>query len=146
MLGKLKSMIASLRDSVINITFLKGLTSRIEGQGVGQPIVTNDYNIESIVRTGVGVYEYTPKQTTFFGGNIVDRGLPSVSLSISSNPATDLHEYTLVAGVGIVTISVTAIEQGAGNRLDFLPYDLEAGDYLYLAYLVNAGLGKLPPE
>jgi len=50
-----------------------------------------------------------------------------------------------VPSPGIFTITVSEMIQGTGNRLDFNPYDIIAGDNISVNIFVNAGDGQLPP-
>jgi hypothetical protein len=147
--GKLKSMISGLRSSIISSVLLKGSTLRMEGNGASDPTLANTYNAASVIRQGVGVYRVQVKQITFYGVNILDRGTPALSYIITGDPTTDLHSITFQPGSGAANefdIEVLAIEQGTGNRLDIVPYDLIAGDFVYFSLEVNAGDGDLPPE
>ena len=147
--GKLKSMINRLRRSVVDSVLLKGVTLNIEGDGVNDPILTNDYNVVSVVRQSTGLYRVQVKQTTFYGVNIFDRGIPNLQLVITSDIATDMHTANFLVSGGAANefdIEVLSIEQGAGNRLDILPFDIETGDFIYMSLEVNAGDGDLPPE
>jgi len=147
--GKLKSMINRLSGRVINNVLLKGVTIILEGDGANDPILTNDYNVVSVIRQGIGIYRVQVKQITFHGVNIFLRGIPNLESVITSNANTDLHEVGFQlsgGGSNEFDIQVFAIEQGTGNRLDIVPFDIEAGDFVYMSLEVNAGDGDLPPE
>jgi len=66
-IGKLKVMIIRLRNQLISYLPLKGLMLRIEGAGASDPVIKVNYNVLTVVRTGVGIYVITPVQITFFG-------------------------------------------------------------------------------
>ena len=71
--GKLKSMINRLSGRVINNVLLKGVTITLEGDGANDPIVTNDYNVTSVIRQSTGLYRVKVKQT-------IRKGFPSYCL------------------------------------------------------------------
>ncbi len=146
-IAKLKSMINLVDENIINTTFLKGFAFRLEGQGVSNPLVTVGYNIRSVIRTGKGVYRVTLTQDTFFGFDVIDNALVSNSWNIINDAASDGHFVTLTdVSPGVADITVVNIEQGTGNRIDFNPYDLVAGDFVDIAGMLNVGSGELPPN
>ena len=53
MLGKLKSIVNKLRNEILQFLPFKALMVRIEGAGASDPIIQLEYNVDSVVRTGV---------------------------------------------------------------------------------------------
>ena len=146
MLGKLKSMINILTNEVINFTALKGAMLNIEGAGAGNPVINDSYNVTSVTRTGVGVYNVVPIQNTFYGLDIFTNSTRAANGVIAPTAASDAHFVELKTGVGSTfDIVITEMVQGVGNRIDFNPYDIIAGDNVTVSVLVNSGLGQLPP-
>lgn len=144
--GKLKSSIGELQFAVANFTFLKGMALRIEGNGGSDPDISVQYNIDTVVRQSEGVYRATLTQDTFFGTLIADNSITTVSFSIVNDGDSDGH-FVSVAKITDLTfdISVVGLIQGTGNRIDFDPYDIVAGDFVDIGLLLDAGFGELPP-
>lgn len=146
MLGKLKSAISALRDDVVQNFPLKGAMVRIVGNGVGNPTISNTYNIASVVRTGVGVYRGTMTQGSFYGVDLLTNGVFTSGFTIVASANTDnfLVNFTTVSP-GIFDCKVYEISQGAGIRLTITPYDILATDTISCALLLNVNRGRLPP-
>ena len=146
MLGKVKSMISQLRVFLINAVWWKGGSLSFEGAGLSDPITSAEYNIDSVTRSGIGVYDIMLTQETFYGIDVVDFGIPTLTFDINTDANTELHAVKFAAIAGGARVTVLAVVQGTGNRLDFDPYDIEAGDHIHMSLMVNAGVGGLPPE
>ena len=146
MLGKVRAMINKLQSMLVNTVWFKGFGVSFQGQGVADPLISNGYNVESITRTGVGVYTVTPTQSTFFGVSIIENSFPTISYAISPSAETSLFIVGIIGSGGDATITVKAAIQGAGNQIDVVPYDLVAGDFISATLLLTVGTGELPPQ
>ncbi len=138
-------MVSQLRLDVIAYLPLKAVMLNIEGAGGANPIIEANYNIDTVVRTGVGVYRITILQATMFGVSIENNGVPNIGNAIQASLSSDAHD------IKILTISptefdliVTEIIQGSGNKLEFQPYDIIAGDDVGLTILLTIR-NELPP-
>lgn len=146
MLGKLKSMISRLRDDLIDYAPIKGLMLAIEGNGASDPTIITGYNIDAVTRTGVGVYEVTLVQNTFYGIAIGDVSVSAIGYTIAPTVTTELYAVSVVStGALTFDIEVSEVTQGTGNKLDIAPYDIVSGDSVSAALYMNLGGGELPP-
>ena len=141
-------MISNLRGDVKDFSVFKGLLLSISGNiATSDPVVNVEYNIASVVRTGIGVYRITAKQDTIFGLLVGANSIVTISHTIQPSAASEAHFVRLVKVSSITfDIEVTEMTVGAGNKLEVNPYDIIAGDGVDTAFLLHLGLGKLPPE
>lgn len=149
MLGKLKSIINKLRNEVIQFLPLKGLMIRVEGNGLGNPIIQLEYNVSSVARTGVGVYRLTISQETFYGIPVIPNSVATLTYDIAPNVNTDAYYVALnVISTTVIDVQVFEAAQGAGNKIQYNPYDILAGDTISGSLLFNSGIReqRLPPE
>lgn len=146
MIGKLKSMISKLRGEVLSFVPVKAMMLKFEGNGASNPTIDTQYNVASVTRSGVGVYAGTLTQGTFFGEDIFAESIFTSSFVIAPSLTSDMFIVSFVA-TGALTFDVSVLEvvQGAGNRLDFNPYDILAGDFISASLYLNLGDGSLPP-
>tara|TARA_R110002012_G_scaffold262505_1_gene444805 strand:+ start:2750 stop:3676 length:927 start_codon:yes stop_codon:yes gene_type:complete len=105
------------------------------------------FNLSSLTRSGVGVYDGVITQQTFYGFNVLDNANPAISYSIQVTAATEAFhiEYTKTSATTF-TIEVFEWIQGIGNKIDLAPYDPDtAGDLVYVTMLADLSDGQLPP-
>lgn len=121
----------------------KGVLLTIEGQGAGNPILTNPYNVASVVRTGVGVYQVTISQETYFTRNVLTNSIITTS-SIIAPLTTSYDMRTVVTGANTFEIRVYQLAV-LGALVARNPFDLLAGDFLSVngVFSINS---TLPPR
>jgi len=140
-------MIELLRRDVVNYAPLKGLLLAITGNGGSDPSIATSYNVLTVTRTGIGVYRVTAIQNTIFGFSIGSNSAIALSHSIQPSVVSEAHFVRVIAvSPGIFDIEVTELTVGGGNKLEVNPYDILSSDGVDVTFLINAGLGKLPPE
>lgn len=144
-IGKLKSMIDTLKGMLINSVPIKGAMLTIEGAGLSNPTIKTSYNITSVTRTGAGVYNVVPTQGTFFGESIGDISVITNGASIQPILTSELFTVSIVDAGGSFNIIVNEVVVGAGSKLEVNPYDIVAGDIVGMNVFINAGIGELPP-
>lgn len=149
MLGKLKSIVNKLRNEILQFLPFKALMIRVEGAGASDPTIQLEYNVGSVVRTGAGVYRLTLKQATFYGIPLLDNSVSTLNYSIAPNVNTDAY-YVSLSPISSTEadIEVFEIAQGAGNKLQYIPYDIIAGDTVSGSLMLNSDIDgqRLPPE
>ena len=146
MIGKLKSMIRNLRADVIDFVPVKAMLIKFEGQGASNPTIITEYNILTLTRSGVGVYAGTVDQGTILGQSIFTASVFSSGFVIAPSVGSDFFTLNFVStGALTFDISVLEVVQGSGNKLDFNPYDILAGDTVSATLLLNLGDGSLLP-
>ncbi len=145
-IGKLKAMIQVLRGDVIAFAPLKGMMVKFTGNGTGNPTIVTGYNVLTVIRTGVGIYNVTPIQDTVFGTTIEQISTFSTGFNISSSTTSDAHFVRIVPGAGTTfDIIVTEMTQGSGNRIDFIPFDIQSADIVSGNIFLNLGDGDILP-
>lgn len=143
----------SLRNSVdvelyLNLTPVKAVHFAFEGRSTnGAATMPYSFNVATLNRTAVGVYEGTVSQDTFYGVNVFDKANPFVSYSFTNTIITEAFHIDFTAtGSGGFTIEVFEWVQGAGNKIELVPYDpIQAGDLVFCTVLTDLGNGQLPP-
>jgi len=144
-IGKLKSMIRRLRGDIISYAPIKGIMLRFEGNGTGNPTILVNYNVASVTRVGVGLYQAVPLQTTMYGQNIVDNSTTTQGFFIQPTAVSEAHFVSVTASGANFNINVTELTVGGGNKLEVNPYDIIAGDRISINVFVNAGDGDILP-
>jgi len=144
-MGRNVDLLAKELDALRNIFPGKGFTVTLDGNNSLDPIISNTYNLATVVRTSVGVYRITIAQSTFNGVLIGGIGTIVTSSDISPSLQSDLQivEVTQIDASNF-DVKVQEIIQGAGSSLDALPYDIKPGDRVSVALLLNQGDGTLP--
>jgi len=143
--GKLHSMLENLRRKVIGTTMIKGAMLRLEGNGLSDPTIITAYNIESLGRTSVGVYRGVIQQSTFQGVELISTGIPTLLEVIAPSINTDAFYVRLAPVTGTdFDIEVFEVAQGLGNKIQYTPYDIIAGDIIVASLQLNGGDGSLP--
>ena len=146
MLGKIKAMLSTLRSDIRNNIPIKGLMLSVEGNGGANPSIITSYNVLSIIRTGVGVYNVTPIQDTYFGISIANNSVITSGFSIAPSITSELFNVDITPGAGnTFDVNVFELTVGLGSKLEVSPYDILPGDILGFNLLINAGFGELPP-
>lgn len=147
MLGKIKSMVTALRAEIIQFLPLKGMAIRVTGNDTSNPSIISSYNVDSVTRTGVGVYRLVLTQETFFGIGILANAVSTINYSIEPSLNSDLFSVQIdVVSLTEFDIKVYEVAQGTGNRLDISPYDIQVTDTISGSFLLNINDGRLPPE
>ena len=121
----------------------KGVLLTIEGQGAGNPLLTNPYNVASVTRTGVGVYQVTLSQETYFTRNVLTNSIITTS-SIIAPLTTSYDMRTVITSATTFDIMVFQLAV-VGALVARTPFDLLAGDFLSVngAFSIN---DTLPPR
>lgn len=143
----------SLRNSVdvelyLELTPVKAVHFAFEGRNTNGPAtMPYSFNVATLERTGVGVYEGTVSQQTFYGVDIFDTANPFISYSFTNTITTEAFHVDFTAtGSGGFTIEVYEWVQGAGSKIELVPYDpVQAGDLVFCTVLSDLGNGQLPP-
>ncbi|UKH48603.1 hypothetical protein [Vibrio phage vB_ValP_FGH] len=143
----------SLRNSVdvelyLELTPVKAVHFAFEGRNTNGPAtMPYSFNVATLERTGVGVYEGTVSQQTFYGVNIFDTANPFISYSFTNTITTEAFHVDFTAtGSGGFTIEVYEWVQGTGSKIELVPYDpVQAGDLVFCTVLSDLGNGQLPP-
>ena len=128
---------------------LNAWSATIDGNGAADPTLSvPSYNIASVTRLSVGVYEYALVQTQMFGVPIENRTFPnSPGFVIQSSVVSDAYIVSFVPGAtGLFQIHVKALILGQGNKFEAVPYDIVAGDAISTSASLYLGDGKLPPQ
>ena len=143
----------SIRESVdldlfLDISTVKAVHFAFTGIAAdGAVTPAHSFNLASLTRNGAGVYDGVISQQTFYGVNVLDKANPAISYSIAVTAATEAFhvEYTKT-GATTFTIEVFEWIQGAGSKIDLVPYDPDtAGDLVYVTMLTDLSDGQLPP-
>lgn len=143
----------SLRNSVdvelyLELTPVKAVHFAFEGRNTNGPAtMPYSFNVATLERTGVGVYEGTVIQQTFYGVGIFDTANPFISYSFTNTITTEAFHVDFTATrSGGFTIEVYEWVQGAGSKIELVPYDpVQAGDLVFCTVLSDLGNGQLPP-
>jgi hypothetical protein len=115
----------------------------IEGQGAGNPVLTNAYNVASVTRTGVGVYEVTVSQETYFTRNVLSNSVFSISNIIA--PLTTSYDVNVVA-TGATTFEIRVYVRAVlGLVVQRNAFDLLAGSFVSVTGLFSIN-DALPPR
>lgn len=144
--AQLEKLARDIEAALINYVPLKGLMLQMKGAGTANPTIVNSYNLSALNRTGTGTYQITVQQNTFYGLDMFNFFVPVFSWVISPSANTALFSVD-VQNTGSFTfnISVYEVTQGAGVALSRTLYDLQTTDTVALAFVLNAGDGRLPP-
>lgn len=143
----LKTSLAS--EFYFQLTPVKAVHFAFEGRSTnGAATMPYEFNVATLERTAVGVYEGTVKQATFYGIDIFLKANPFVSYSLTNTITTEaFHVDFTPDGLGGFTIEVFEWIQGAGNKIELVPYDpVQAGDLIFCTVLSDIGNGELPPS
>lgn len=136
-------------DRILEIAWLKAFALSFTGRNTnGLVTMSQDYNIATGNRVAIGIYEFTLIQTSFSGSNILDNITGATSHTFTPNVTTELFAVDIqTAGLASDTFRILIYEvvQGAGNKLDILPYDpVTVGDLALISGLLNKP-GAIPP-
>ena len=143
----------SIRESVdidlfLDISTVKAVHFAFTGiASDGAVTPAHSFNLDSLTRNGAGVYDGVISQQTFYGVDVLDKANPAISYSIAVTAATEAFhvEYTKT-GATTFTIEVFEWIQGAGSKIDLVPYDPDTvGDLVYVTMLTDLSDGQLPP-
>ena len=135
-------------DAYLQLTPIKVAHLAFTGRSTNGPAtIEYQFNIATLNRTAVGVYEGTLTQNTFYGVDVLDTANPFTDYSLTPNLTTEaFHVDIEITGTGSFTISVFEWVQGAGNKIELVPYDpITAGDLIFVTALADASGGELPP-
>ena len=144
-----KSLQTSLSNEVFRLlTPVKAIHFAFPGASVNGAITPDyEFNVATLTRSAVGVYDGTVSQTTFYGVDIMAKANAFVSYSFTPTVTTEAFHIDFTDnGSGSFTIEIYEWVQGAGNKIDLVPYDpVTAGDLVYCTVLTDIGNGELPP-
>jgi hypothetical protein len=144
--GKIKSYITKLINNIYNFMPFKAVMLRFEGNGASDPTIEVQYNVTSLVRTGIGAYRITITKPTFLGVSVSNFTVSSITHSVAPSVNSDFFTSEAISvSSTIFDVQVSEVSQGAGNRLDILPYDIIAGDRVHVMLLMSLG-NRLPGE
>jgi len=142
-LSKVRSRLVSAVRDYKDWLPAKGALLTIEGQGAGNPLLTNGYNVASVTRTGVGVYQVTVSQETYFTRNVLSNSVFSISHIIA--PLTTSYDVNVVV-TGATTCEVRAyVRAVVGAAVQRNAFDLLAGDFVSVTGLFSIN-DALPPR
>tara|TARA_R110000851_G_C13101812_1_gene568631 strand:+ start:8833 stop:9537 length:705 start_codon:yes stop_codon:yes gene_type:complete len=114
-------------DGLDNFAWLRAFTIGFQGRSTNGVVITNtDYNIESGLRTAVGVYEFELTKVSSTGVDILDHTQYIPSFSIASSATSQsyyVHFEVIDASLGTFRVKTYAVVQGAGNALAHAAYD-----------------------
>jgi len=132
---------------VVQIKLLKGVDRvaalLLHHLGAGNPLLTNGYNVASVTRTGVGVYQVTVSQETYFTRNVLSNSVFSISNIIA--PLTTSYDVNvLVTGATTFEIRVY-VRAVVGAAVQRNAFDLLAGDFVSVTGLFSIN-DALPPR
>lgn len=141
--GKLKTRLyQSVKDYKAWLPSKAALLT-IQGNGAANPTLTNSYNVASATRTGVGVYQVTVTQSTYFTQNLLAQTVFALSKIIA--PLTQSYDVELVV-TSATTFDIRVYKFAVvGAAVQRAAYDLVAGDFVSVQglYSINA---SLPPR
>lgn len=114
-------------DKLTNFSWFRPFTLTFQGRNTNGAATLNlEYNIASGNRTAVGVYEFALTNTARSGVDLLQY-TQQLSSFIIADSATSEAYYIKVAVTDVVlgtfTVSVFAVELGAGSKLKYTPYD-----------------------
>ncbi len=135
-------------DLFLDLSAIKAVHFAFTGRSTdGAATISHSFNLSSVTRNGVGVYDCVISQQTFYGVNVLGKANPAISYSFTVTAITEAYhiEYTKT-GATTFTIEVFEWIQGAGNKIDLAPYDPdEVNDLVYVTMLTDLSDGQLPP-
>lgn len=143
--GKAKAQINTLRRDTQTFSPIKAMTALIKGGGASNPTLTDSYNITSITRTGIGVYQITLTQPTIYGTNIDTFSLPFVHWIIAPAATAQYHVELVNTSPNTYNLNVYSVTVGVSPALTRTAYDLQLTDTVDCMLLLNLGGGRLPP-
>jgi hypothetical protein len=115
-------------DKLKNFSWFRPFTVAFPGRSTDGAVTPSlEYNIASVTRNGAGVYDVVLTEAEDSDGNLLlDQTQHVVSYDIADSTASQHYtvNYSLTsAAAGTFTVSVFSVEQGAGNKLVYVPYD-----------------------
>lgn len=134
----------NLIESVVPV---KGAMLAFTVDGLNEPNVLLKFNIKTnSSRISAGLYEFEIEQLTFKSVDILENSITTLSWVIAPSAVSESYNVAFVstATPGKFRIQVTVIEQGVGNKLTIVPYDLVIGDKVSLSALLNIPGTVLP--
>ena len=145
-----KSIFSNIsRELFLQVGVVKSVYFQFTGRSTNGPAtVFNDFNLASLDRTAVGVYEGVATQSTFFGIDVFSTANPFLQYDFSPVAATEAFhiDFTASPTSGEFTINVYQWIQGAGNKIDLVPYDpIELDDKVFVSVFADISGGILPP-
>jgi len=119
---------AALLTIINNFAWYRPFTVAFPGRNTNGVVIPSlEYNIASVTRSAVGVYDIVLIDAQDSDGDdLLDRTQHSVSYDIADSAASQHYtvNYSLTsAAAGTFTLSVFSVEQGAGNKLVYVAYD-----------------------
>lgn len=135
-------------ETFLNLGYVKAAHGSFKGRSTNGPVTPiHSYNIESIDRTAIGVYEIAIEQATFYGVNILDSTDPLFSFTIEPSIDADaFHVSYERTDTDIFVISVFELVISPGGRIEYVPYDPDGtNDEIFIALFSDVGDGHLPP-
>ena len=142
-LAKVRSRLVSAVRDYKDWLPAKGVLLTIEGQGAGNPLTSNTYNVASVTRTGVGVYEVTVSQETYFTRNVLSNSVLTHSNVIA--PLTTSYDVNVVVTSATTFEIRVYVRAVAGLVVQRLPFDLLAGSFVSITGLFSIN-DALPPR
>jgi len=118
----------ALLELINNFAWYRPFTATFPGRSTdGAVVPTLSYNIASVTRNGVGVYDVILSDAQDSNGNdLLDNTQHMISYDIADSTASQHYtvKYSLTsAALGTFTLNVFSVEQGAGAKLVYVPYD-----------------------
>jgi len=118
----------ALLELINNFAWYRPFTIAFPGRSTDGAVTPSlNYNVASVTRNGVGVYDVVLTDAQDSNGNdLLDNTQHMISYDIADSTASQHYtvKYSLTsAALGTFTLSVFSVEQGAGAKLVYAPYD-----------------------
>ena len=138
-----------LRETLIQALPWKAVFVKVTGAGLADPPIINRYNVTSVTRLGVGLYQATVQSVTILGEPLTDSVYVTGDVAVLpiNRPAdTEVFIVELIDldPVGLTfDMQVLGFHSPANAKLELVPYDILAGDDLEFWGLANLGTGEV---
>ena len=138
-----------LRETMINALSWKAVFVKVTGAGLGDPPIIDSYNVTSVTRLGVGLYQATISSTTILGESLQDKVYVTGDVAVLPiNRPVDTEVFTVdlvdLDPVGFTfDMQVFGFFSPANQKLELVPYDIQLGDDLEFWGVANLGTGEV---
>jgi len=134
---RISAALDELRGVVVNALPWKGIYVEADGVTGTDPIVGGSYNLDTLTRTGVGLYRVQLRVATIAGISVADNIYPNIHIEIDppNQPAdTELFLGEIQARnevAGWFDIQIWGAEVPPSGKLTLVAYDLQGNDRMF---------------
>jgi len=126
-------------DNIKNAMVIKGAMLSFTVDGLGDPVINLNYNIDTVVHTSTGVYTVNIDELDFEGYDVLENSVATIAWVIAPDTLSEVFTVTvtLTATPGEFVLTIKEQIVGAGSKLEWVLYDLAVDDIVEASLLMT---------